>query len=103
MISEPLQAPQDEIDKFKFIKSERRRTYAAMVSLLDKSVGNVVSELKTNGMLENSVIVFFSDNGGPHRGASKDTASNYPLRGVRTVSYSQCSPAALITLPPLLK
>lgn len=62
---DPLQAPQDEIDKFNYIKSPDRRTYAAMVSRLDKSVGRIVKALEENGMLENSILLFFSDNGAP--------------------------------------
>lgn len=38
---QPLQAPQNLIDKFKNIQNERRRIYAAMVTALDNSVGKV--------------------------------------------------------------
>lgn len=62
---DPLQAPQDEIDKFHYIRNEKRQTYAAMVSRLDKSVGKVVEALDKRNMLENSVILFLSDNGAP--------------------------------------
>lgn len=62
---DPLQAPADEIDKFDYIQNPDRRTYAAMVSKLDKSVGRIVKTLNDNDMLENSIILFFSDNGAP--------------------------------------
>lgn len=62
---DPLQAPQDEKDKFHYIRNEKRQTYAAMVSRLDKSVGEVVEALDKSNMLENSVILFLSDNGAP--------------------------------------
>lgn len=62
---DPLQAPADEIDKFKHIRNPDRRTYAAMVSKLDKSVGRIVRALGENDMLKNSIILFFSDNGAP--------------------------------------
>lgn len=86
-----LQAPQDEIDKFNFISRPRRQIYAAMISLVDKSIGNVMSELNSYDMLDNSVVIFFSDNGGPNRGFTGNTASNYPLRGVRFWVYHHSS------------
>ena len=36
------------------------------------------------GMLENSVIVFTTDNGGPAAGFNQNAASNWPLKGVST-------------------
>lgn len=67
---EELQAPEDEIKKFLYIKDKKRRLYAAIVSLLDKSVGKIVRALKEKDMLDNSVILFMSDNGSPIQGNS---------------------------------
>lgn len=66
--ADPLQAPQDEIDKFKYIQDKDRRTYAAMVSKLDESIGKVVEALERNKMLENSIVLFMADNGAPLKG-----------------------------------
>lgn len=63
-----LQAPQQEIDEFKYIRNKNRRIYAAMVSKLDESVGRVIEALEQNNMLENSIILFMSDNGAPING-----------------------------------
>lgn len=62
---DPMQAPDDEIKKFNYIRDENRRIYAAMVSKLDTSVGKVVKALTESNMLENTVILFMADNGAP--------------------------------------
>lgn len=67
---DPLQAPAEEIEKFKYIQNTDRRSYAAMVSKLDESVGRIVKALEEFDMLENSIILFFTDNGAPVIGES---------------------------------
>ena len=49
--------------------------FLAMHAALDDSVANVTKALIRAGMINNTVIVFTSDNGG-----IKDTAPNWPLR-----------------------
>ncbi|XP_066269876.1 arylsulfatase B-like isoform X12 [Branchiostoma lanceolatum] len=83
----PLQAPQKYIDKFPHIQHPGRRTFAAMVSALDDAVGNVTKALSARGMLENSVIIFTTDNGGPAAGFDMNYASNWPLRGVKNTLW----------------
>lgn len=53
-----------------------------MVSKLDESVGKVMEALKAKSMLENSIVVFVSDNGAPTAGLMKNYGSNWPLKGV---------------------
>ena len=43
---------------------EKMEVYAAMVERMDYGVGRVLKALKDNGVEENTIIVFFSDNGG---------------------------------------
>lgn len=57
-----------------------------MLSKLDESVGKVVEALQIRGLLENSIIIFTTDNGGPAAGFNDNSASNYPLRGVSIYS-----------------
>jgi len=78
----PMQAPIEEVKKFNHIKNEKRRTYAAMVSLLDKSVGRIVQAISAANQLDNTIILFYSDNGAPTVGQHSNSGSNYPLRGV---------------------
>uniref|UniRef100_A0A336LJN2 CSON003706 protein n=1 Tax=Culicoides sonorensis TaxID=179676 RepID=A0A336LJN2_CULSO len=98
-----LQAPQQEIDKFNFIPNLRRRTYAAMVSLLDKSIGNVITALNENGLLKNSVVVFLSDNGGTPRGGTSNSASNFPLRGLKGFPWEGSVRTPAFIWSPLIK
>ena len=53
-----------------------------MVHELDLSVGTIVKSLGEKKMLENTIIVFSSDNGGPAAGFNQNAASNWPLKGV---------------------
>ena len=70
----PLQAPREFIERNSAIHDATRRTYAAMVSALDDAVGTVIAALARKGMLDNTLIVFHSDNGGEvaHRFATGD-------------------------------
>ena len=59
----PLQAPKTYLDRYGHIKEMPKKVYAAMVSALDDSVGEIVSKLEDIGQLENTLIAFISDNG----------------------------------------
>jgi arylsulfatase A len=54
----------------KYLKKERKDNYpgnaiyAAMIEHLDRSIGRIVGKLKKTGLGKNTVIIFFSDNGG---------------------------------------
>ena len=66
-----------------------RATFAAMVTRMDEQVGEVVSALEEEGMLENTIIIFTSDNGS-HRegGADPDFfKSSGPFRGNKRDLY----------------
>ncbi len=59
----PLQATKEYLDRYGHIKDMPTRVYAAMVSSLDDSVGEIVDRLKDIGQYENTIIAFLSDNG----------------------------------------
>ncbi|MDF3077635.1 MAG: atsA 32 [Sphingobacteriaceae bacterium] len=53
--------------------------YAAMVEAMDDGVGRVIDQLKKEGIYDNTIIIFFSDNGGLSTAEGQPT-SNLPLR-----------------------
>lgn len=44
-------------------ESERMAVYAAQIDCIDQNVGKIVRALKDNGLYDNTVIIFLSDNG----------------------------------------
>jgi arylsulfatase A-like enzyme len=78
----PMQATPEGEAKFASIADPRRRTYAAMLSAMDDAVGRVTAKLREKGLEEETLVVFFSDNGGPTmRGTTINASINAPLRG----------------------
>jgi len=45
-------------------EADRMEVFAAMVDLLDQNVGRLVAELRRKGILDNTLLLFCSDNGG---------------------------------------
>ena len=64
-------------------------SFAAMVSRLDKYVGDVMAELKELGLDKNTIVIFTSDNGPHHEGgADPDFFKSYgPFRGIKRDVY----------------
>ncbi|XP_072026941.1 arylsulfatase J-like isoform X2 [Amphiura filiformis] len=84
---QPLQAPYKYIKRFSTIKNTKRRTFAAMVSAMDDSIGYIAQTLKDTGLYNNSVIFFTTDNGGPSAGFDYNYANNWPLRGRKNTMW----------------
>lgn len=60
----PFQAQKTYYDKLSHIKDHNKRVYYAMIQNLDDAIGKVKEKLAKEGLLENTLIVFASDNGG---------------------------------------
>jgi len=60
----PYQAPKEYIDRYSNIADPTRRTFAAMVTVMDDEIGKVVAALNNKGVRYNTLILFNSDNGG---------------------------------------
>ncbi len=66
--------------------SPAMKNYAAMVTMLDRDVGRIVSLVEELGLTENTLIIFTSDNG-PWGPIAEAFDSNGPLRGVKRDLY----------------
>ncbi|KAG4069818.1 hypothetical protein HA402_006833 [Bradysia odoriphaga] len=99
----PLPAPDESVAKMSHIDNYNRRKFAAMMSILDESVGAVVTALKKQNMLRNSIIIFSTDNGGPAEGFNLNAASNWPLRGVKNTLWEGGIRGAAMIWSPLIE
>jgi len=75
----PLQASRADYETLQQIPDHRRRVYAAMVRALDRGVGRVLQTLREEGLEENTIVVFTSDNGAPNYIGLPEV--NQPYRG----------------------
>ena len=75
----PLQASKEDYAALSHIELHRERVYAAMIRSLDRGVGRVMQALKANGLDENTLVMFTSDNGGAGYIGLPDV--NEPYRG----------------------
>lgn len=80
----PLQAPPEYLERFHAIADENRRTYAGMLSAMDDGVGAVLRKLEDLELLDDTLVVFISDNGGP---TLQTTSKNDPLRATKGSVY----------------
>ena len=81
----PLQATKEDYDALPMIKDHRLRVYAAMIRSLDRNVGHVLQTLKDEGIDDNTLVIFTSDNGGAHYIGLPDI--NKPYRGWKATFF----------------
>ncbi len=95
-VHSPHQAKPELIAKFKDkpgVGGHNNPTYAAMIASVDESVGRVMAELEKQGIADNTVVIFASDNGGvggyQREGLKKsgDITDNTPLRSGKGSLY----------------
>ena len=79
-IHSPFQAPEEYLKKYPQLTGNRQKL-AGMLSAVDEAIGKIVTSLKATGMMENTLIIFSSDNGGPPPG------NNMPLRDFKGTVY----------------
>ncbi|MGB3809217.1 MAG: sulfatase-like hydrolase/transferase [Parvibaculum sp.] len=81
----PLQATKADYDALPMIKDHEMRVYAAMIRALDRNVGHVLEALKAEGLDENTLVIFTSDNGGANYIGLPDI--NKPYRGWKATFF----------------
>ncbi len=77
----PVQAPQRFVDMYNY--SNLENTFNAQVTFVDAVVGNITKELKKNGMWDNTLFVWSTDNGAQ----VKIAGSNHPFRGGKGTNW----------------
>lgn len=83
----PLQVPPEYLARFEKISDPQRRAYCAMVAAMDESVGVTLDALRESGQETNTLVFFFSDNGGPGNKDKTAFTDNSPLRGHKGAVY----------------
>lgn len=92
----PLQAKKEKIAKYDSLinptQLQSNAAYAAMVEHMDDAMGEVVAQLKSSGIYDNTIFIFASDNGGliGNRGDLRKKpkiTSNYPLKSGKGDRY----------------
>ena len=81
----PIQSKESLTKKYQAKTKTTHHTnakYAGMIESVDDSVGRVLQKLDDLKLSDNTVVIFYSDNGG-HSGAT----SNHPLRGAKGMLY----------------
>ncbi len=76
----PLQATKKDLERNMHIEVEKRRIYAAMVSSMDDGIGLILDKLEEKKITDNTIVIFFSDNGGVEWYNFSD---NGVLRGIK--------------------
>ena len=72
----PMEVPKRYQNSFEHITKPVRRAYAGMLAAMDDGIGNVLGQLRTYGIEENTLVFFLNDNGG----AKMCGASNSPFK-----------------------
>ncbi|GAA4890243.1 sulfatase-like hydrolase/transferase [Ferrimonas pelagia] len=77
-IHSPMEPRQIDMDRFAHIEDENRRKAVAMNYNMDNNIGKIVDKLEAEGLMEDTIIFFLSDNGGK---LNDNFSLNTPLRG----------------------
>jgi arylsulfatase A-like enzyme len=92
----PYQVPEKYKDLYPAIKDKNRQAYAGMISALDEDVGRIVAALEKKKLLDNTIILFASDNGGATSGMFASGSKSKEERGAEEggIEQGQKAPAS---------
>lgn len=79
----PLEVPDSYLAKCSSIPFANRKTFCGMMQALDEGINNITTMLDDKGYLDNTIIIFTTDNGGQTAWGS----SNWPLRGNKATVF----------------
>ncbi|GAA0880620.1 sulfatase [Algoriphagus jejuensis] len=85
----PIMGPADLVEKYKARAPgvQRNPVYAALIENLDANVGKLLDYLDQNGLRENTLVIFTSDNGGLIGNKSNPITWNIGLREYKGYPY----------------
>ncbi len=86
----PLGGKPELVAKYKAkaaAKGQGNPVYAAMIGSLDQNVGRILAELKAQNLLENTLVIFTSDNGGLEGSPQNPITNNPPFRSGKGFPY----------------
>ncbi len=99
-VHSPWKAKQEIIDKYEkktnFYKGQHTAVYAAMVEIMDQAIGRLMKTLEEEGLIDNTIVIFYSDNGGWFLSSKNyvhpeyvdvPMGTNYPLRDGKASIY----------------
>jgi len=89
----PFQVPENYLKPYAQLKGNRQKL-AGMLAAVDEAIAQIEESLRKSGRLENTLIVFSSDNGGPPPG------DNTPLRDFKGTIYEGGTRAAAFATWP---
>ena len=81
----PLQSLKKDYEKHKHMQNHTLQVYSGMIEALDRSIEKIVSALEENGLTDNTLIIFTSDNGGAGYIGLHDI--NKPYRGWKLTHF----------------
>ncbi len=85
----PLGGKPEMVEKYtaKTPTEQKNPVYAAMVESMDETVGKILAELEAQKLLENTLVIFTSDNGGLLGNPNNPITSNLPFRSGKGYPY----------------